>query len=770
MPRRSSTSQIVSTTTHEIQRLAPPISIKVIVLSLGWYWSSALANTFSKDILNAFPYPVTLTVVQFAFVVAWALTVSVLARHRAPVFKTFRFQHAGITRPTKAVLLTVAPMALFQLSGHIFSHIATSRIPVTLVHTIKGLSPLFTVAAYRLLFGVQYPMSTYVSLVPLTLGVMLACSVKFDGHLIGILSALAAAIIFVSQNIFSKKLLTNSPTPESEPKKRLDKINLLAYCSGMAFVLTMPLWFYSEGATLLREYALTGVLPIRSEHHVMTMRTLGTLFFWNGTVHFMQNFLAFCILGLVSPVTYSIASLFKRVFVIIVAIIWFGQELAPTQNWGIALTFLGLYLYDRAGDARRRDGTTTPARILPMHSPQGRWPHTDGVGLFFYGAAPPTTGALSTDCGHTGRRRPITGYITPHARSGLALPTVAGPAPGQAQQSLLSAGQIVVDPNHNSIEGWPHEHNAPMGVSPSGEIKKKPVSWSNILLGASLNMFECSSLGQPLEVIKTTMAANRGDTFPSAISRIWSRGGVLGFYQGLIPWAWIEASTKGAVLLFVSSEIEYHARTFGAGPFLAGISGGFVGGLVQAYATVGFCTCMKTVEITRMKQAASGVKPPSTMSVFMDIYRREGIRGINKGVNAVAIRQCTNWASRFGLSRLSEQGLRKLTGKSEETPLTALEKVIASSIGGGLSCWNQPIEVIRIEMQSQTPDPNRPKKLTVGTTLKYIYQQNGIKGLYRGVTPRIGLGVWQTVCMVSFGDMAKEFVANLTGEKVTGGH
>lgn len=55
---------------------------------------------------------------------------------------------------------------------------------------------------------------------------------------------------------------------------------------------------------------------------------------------------------------------------------------------------------------------------------------------------------------------------------------------------------------------------------------------------------------------------------------------------------------------------------------------------------------MKTAEITRHKTAASGVKPPSTIAVFMDIYRREGVAGINKGVNAVAIRQCTNWGSR----------------------------------------------------------------------------------------------------------------------------
>lgn len=52
-------------------------------------------------------------------------------------------------------------------------------------------------------------------------------------------------------------------------------------------------------------------------------------------------------------------------------------------------------------------------------------------------------------------------------------------------------------------------------------------------------------------------------------------------------------------------------------------------------------------------------------------------------------------------------------------------------------------------------DANRPAKLTILNTLKYIYNQNGIKGLYRGVTPRIGLGVWQTVCMVSFADYVK---------------
>lgn len=60
------------------------------------------------------------------------------------------------------------------------------------------------------------------------------------------------------------------------------------------------------------------------------------------------------------------------------------------------------------------------------------------------------------------------------------------------------------------------------------KLEKKPIKFSNLLLGAGLNLFEVTSLGQPLEVIKTTMAANRGDGFGAALGRIWNRGGVFG--------------------------------------------------------------------------------------------------------------------------------------------------------------------------------------------------------------------------------------------------
>lgn len=82
-----------------------------------------------------------------------------------------------------------------------------------------------------------------------------------------------------------------------------------------------------------------------------------------------------------------------------------------------------------------------------------------------------------------------------------------------------------------------------------------------------------------------------------------------------------------------------------------------------------------------------------------------------------------------------------------------------SSGGGSVTQYHVSFDSHVTKMQSMAKSAmtssDRPAKLTIGNTLAYIYRNNGIRGLYRGVTPRIGLGVWQTICMVSFADYVK---------------
>ena len=322
--------------------------------------SSALTNTSSKSILNAFPRPVTLTLIQFAFVSTWCLFFAFLASLFPSIKKSIPALRQGIRYPSRDVIATTFPLALFQLGGHILSSTATEKIPVSLVHTIKGLSPLFTVLAYRFIFRIRYGTATYLSLIPLTLGVVLACSVEFSGNLLGITCAFGGALIFVTQNIFSKKLFNEAARVEADgstaQSRKLDKLNLLCYCSGLAFLLTFPIWIWTDGLPMLFSYLQDDPISPPTVPTPSASRIYVPLeFVFNGIFHFAQNMLAFILLSLVSPVTYSVASLIKRVVVITFAIVWFGSRTTPVQAAGIALTFIGLYLYDRTSDASKAD-------------------------------------------------------------------------------------------------------------------------------------------------------------------------------------------------------------------------------------------------------------------------------------------------------------------------------------------------------------------------------------------------------------------------------
>ncbi|PFH51860.1 hypothetical protein AMATHDRAFT_141742 [Amanita thiersii Skay4041] len=342
-------------------------SITFVLLCVLWYSTSALSSNTGKAILTRFRYPITLTFVQFGFIAVYCL-----------LFMSPLIRFTKLRMPSKAILQSTLPMGMFQVGGHMFSSMAISRIPVSTVHTIKALSPLFTVAAYALLFGVSYSNKTYISLLPLTFGVMLACSFDVSAsNAIGLLCAFGSALVFVSSNIFFKKIMpsnTGGSTPITSHK--LDKLNLLLYSSGMAFLLMTPLWMYYDLPILISTSDHPEYGRSRSDNE--SAHSVGYYFFMNGTVHFAQNIIAFIILSSTSPVTYSIASLIKRVAVICIAIVWFKQTVHPIQAIGIVMTFTGLYMYNQSkadvekGEQKMRRVEAARGLMLPTTKADSR--------------------------------------------------------------------------------------------------------------------------------------------------------------------------------------------------------------------------------------------------------------------------------------------------------------------------------------------------------------------------------------------------------------
>ncbi|KAF9206579.1 suppressor of loss of ypt1 [Haplosporangium sp. Z 27] len=334
---------------------------KLPLLCLSWYLSSAITNNIGKQIMNQFRYPVTLTFVQFVFVSVFCFILGT------------GFRMTTIRKPTIGIMHMTAPLVGFQVVGHVFSSVAISHVPLSVVHTIKALSPLFTVVFYRIILGTTYSREVYISLVPLTAGVMLACRLSLEfNNLVGLFCALASTLVFVTQNVFTKTILFSNKnksklgglgnkesSKEDDPvddisssnAQKLDKINILFYSSTMAAICMVPIWLYAEGMGLMFPDE-SGVYHHASGHNA-GFWAISWLLFLNGVSHFFQNIFAFSVLALTSPVTYSIASLVKRIVVIVASIIYFHQTLGTTQWTGVCLTFWGLWLYNSAKNAAK---------------------------------------------------------------------------------------------------------------------------------------------------------------------------------------------------------------------------------------------------------------------------------------------------------------------------------------------------------------------------------------------------------------------------------
>lgn len=341
----------------------PPIDLKICILCFAWYFCSAISGNSTKSILKQFNYSVTLTEVQFLLNCFFCLVLLLLILNNKSVANYFPVGFAPnlnemksvkqFVQPNRLVINTTLPMGIFQFVGHLTSHKATSMIPVSMVNTVKALAPLTTVLTYRFMFQTKYKLVTYLTLIPLVIGIMLTCykpkksaSNAIPSYKTGLFYGFVSMLIFVSQNIFAKKILTvidksasNDLPIASKPKeeKKHDKLTILFYCSLIGFIFTLPVY-------IILEFKHEGGISLFKINF-----TIFSIMILNGLSHFLQSLLAFQILGSISPVNYSIANMMKRIVVICVAILWEGQTVTYMQGYGLGLTMIGLYCYDRWG-------------------------------------------------------------------------------------------------------------------------------------------------------------------------------------------------------------------------------------------------------------------------------------------------------------------------------------------------------------------------------------------------------------------------------------
>lgn len=101
-------------------------AVKVFVLCIVWYSASSVNNVIGKVVLNQFPYPMTISMVQLASITLYTL----------PILK-FRDIPGATNIPLRYWFSMILPLAAGKFFASVSSHVSLWQVSVSYAHTGK---------------------------------------------------------------------------------------------------------------------------------------------------------------------------------------------------------------------------------------------------------------------------------------------------------------------------------------------------------------------------------------------------------------------------------------------------------------------------------------------------------------------------------------------------------------------------------------------------------------------------------------------------------
>jgi len=219
----------------------------------------------------------------------------------------------------------------------------------------------------------------------------------------------------------------------------------------------------------------------------------------------------------------------------------------------------------------------------------------------------------------------------------------------------------------------------------------------------------------PLDTIKTRLQSKQG---------FWAAGGFSRIYAGIGPAA--AGSAPNAAVFFCTYD---SAKSFAK-------SKGFQdnSGLHMVAASLGEITaCVVRVPVEIIKQRRQASAATSALGIVQATLKAEGVAGLYRGYFTTVMREIPFSLIQFPLWEF----LKKEVASKQGRDILPLESSLCGAFSGGFAAaCTTPLDVAKTRIMLAEAGSSEAK-LGIFGTLKLVMKENGLKGLFAGVTPRV---------------------------------
>lgn len=213
-----------------------------------------------------------------------------------------------------------------RFSTVVLGLVALKFVAVSFTETVKSSAPLFTVFISQVLIGEYTGLYTFLSLIPIMMGLGLCSAYELSFNIQGFIAAMATNLTECLQNVYSKLLISGE-------KYRYTPAELQFYTSIASVGVQIP-------ACLL-------MMDMEKVHSSLDM-TMMVAYLLNGIFFHFQSISAYVLMDYISPVTHSVANTVKRAFLIWISVILFGNPVTFLSALGTIVVTVGVLLYTKA--------------------------------------------------------------------------------------------------------------------------------------------------------------------------------------------------------------------------------------------------------------------------------------------------------------------------------------------------------------------------------------------------------------------------------------